>query len=407
MRKGKHSNMRENDFAGAVSGIPAGLIACRLNGRGVHIARIAKNALWLRFSDMEKAEGTLEVCFRQMNGNLHIVTIQDYQTGEAHRDPCGVLLRFSFENAGFAREYHRAMAFYADYVRAFAEEDLSAFLKDNPQSSADPSFDFSSLPAHMELCISLQEPELYDLFLNHSMPDFLRIYAAEKQIHGLGQIRRLYIGNGFCRQLFPDAETLRRLLARAKENGLAVTLVTAPDPRLSDAFLSSYSGEILVNDWGLLYQLQKHSRILPILGTLLNKRRKDPRMLQKPDLHPELLRQNSLNSPDYRAFLAQMGVNRWEFEHCGYDFDLPEGHCSLHLPCYQTNTSVYCPLRAICVHGDRARQSDDDGCPRYCQSQRLIYPDSAGVFARWNSLFSVDARPPDNLSVFDRIVLNL
>ena len=398
------------DFENAVS-VPAGLIACRLNGLQRHISAISENALLLRNVSEDDCRGSLEVRFRDLDGSFHTIKTDAYHAGPAHRDSCGALVRLSISQADYAREFRRAMAFYAEYIRAYSEDDLRSFNHSDVYSeddfSQDPDLSFLRLPWDREIALSLHEPALCALYLNHPLEDFLRVYSREKKIPQIKKIHRLYIGNSFCRQLFPDPQTLTKLLDRAGEDGLCVTLATAPDPRIPDEFLRSCSGELLVNDWGLLHRLQNFPQIEPVLGTLLNKRRKDPRMHSKPDLRPELLRENSLNSPEYRAFLKDLGVSRFEFERCGYDYDLPSGKCSLHLPFYQTNTSVYCPIRALAEHGDRGCQSDDSFCLRPCLSGGVHYPAYLKLFSRWNSLFALDDRPLDSLPGFDRIVLNL
>lgn len=391
--------------------VPAGLVACRLNGVQRHISAISEKSLCLRIEDGARAEGALEVCFRSPDGRWETVSINDYHAGPVRRDFCGGLIRLSFSSAPYAVCLRKALSFYADYIRAFSEGDVQSLSSypANLDGVFGPSADFSHLhlPTDREICISLQEPGLYSLYLNHPIQDFLSAYSAEKQTPKITSLHRLYIGNGFCRRLFPERQTLAQLLSKAASENLAVTLVTAPDPRIPEEILAAYSGEMLVSDWGLLHRLQKHPQIEPVLGTLLNKRRKDPRMCCKPDLNPDLLRQSSVNSPEYLAFLQSLGVCRVEFERCGYAYDLPACKCSLHLPFYQTNTSVYCPTRALCEHGDRGAQTDDGGCPGYCLSNGIIFPAHLKLFARWNSLFAVDDRPPDFPPGFDRIVLNL
>ena len=403
--------MMRDDAPAAVSGIPAGLISCRFGGKQLHISRIAKNALWLRAEQRLEPKGALEVCFRRMDGAWKNIIIEDYQTGEAHRDACGVLTRFCFCNEEFEREFNSAMAFYAGYIRAYSEGDVQSLTEypDCLEESWGRDFDFAwlSIPDDKEICISLHEPALYELYLNHGSEDFLRAYSRGKGIAQLRRMDRLYIGNGFCRQLFPEKEYLGKMLRKAEGEGIAVTLVTAPDPRLPEVILQDYSGEMLVNDWGLLCRLRSYPKIEPLLGTMLNKRRKDPRMRYKPDLNEEFFRESSVNSPEYRDFLHGFGVNRMEFERCGYDFVLPEGKNSLHLPWYQINGSVYCPLRALCEHGDRAHQGDDGGCPQYCRNNRLLYPGHLKMMGRWNGLFALDDRKTEDFSGADRVVLNL
>ena len=83
------------------------------------------------------------------------------------------------------------------------------------------------------------------------------------------------------------------------------------------------------------------------MGTLLNKRKKDPRLSylkgRLPDKDTGLLAENSLNADFYQKALEKnLGFVRYEWESCGYPQRFPEGKNSLHLPFYQTNTSQYC-----------------------------------------------------------------
>ena len=52
----------------------------------------------------------------------------------------------------------------------------------------------------------------------------------------------------------------------------------------------------------------------------------------------------------------EYGIQRFEWESCGYEQQISPGKNSLHIPFYQTNTSQYCPLGAVCETGERGRQ---------------------------------------------------
>ena len=151
--------------------------------------------------------------------------------------------------------------------------------------------------------------------------------------------------------------------------------------------------EIVVNDWAMVEMLcGKTSRLHPVLGTLLNKRKKDPRMKYKSgDI--SLFQRNSLNAKFYRDFLAkEFHIHRYEWESCGYEQQIPPGKNSLHIPFYQTNTSQYCPLGAVCETGERGRQKLAKKCPGYCTEYALLYPEHLHMIGRYNSLFGIDMR---------------
>ena len=73
---------------------------------------------------------------------------------------------------------------------------------------------------------------------------------------------------------------------------------------------------------------------VPVLGILLNKRRKDPRLHYKTETMAQIgaeteskfLEENSLNADFYRKYLEkEYGIVRYEWESCGYDMALPPG----------------------------------------------------------------------------------
>ena len=174
--------------------------------------------------------------------------------------------------------------------------------------------------------------------------------------------------------------------------------------------------EIVVNDWAVVEMLHgKTTRLCPVFGTLLNKRKKDPRMKYKSgDI--SLFQRNSLNAKFYRDFLAEeFHIHRYEWESCGYPQEFPPGKNSLHLPFYQTNTSQYCPLYALCTTGDRGMQQLAEYCPKFCEKYALLYPEHLHMMGRYNSLFGVAKTFLESPEMWkkikgikpDRIVVNL
>ena len=71
---------------------------------------------------------------------------------------------------------------------------------------------------------------------------------------------------------------------------------------------------------------------------------------------------------------------------------IPDGHHSLHLPFFQTNTSQYCTLYAVCRYGDRGKQKLPENCPNYCDKKVFLYPKHLKMVGRYNSLFGYDEK---------------
>lgn len=171
--------------------------------------------------------------------------------------------------------------------------------------------------------------------------------------------------------------------------------------------------ELVVNDWGMLQRAFASKLFKPgqiVLGTLLNRRRKDPRMAYKAGLtgHENLLSRNNLNDPLWIAFLNELGIERFEFESCSLPVKVSAGRHSLHFPFYQTNLSLWCPIRALCLHGDRGVQADAPFCEHACENNYLLYPEHLRMLGRGKALLALDETRSalSDPTAFDRWVLN-
>lgn len=300
-----------------------------------------------------------------------------------------------------------------------------------------------------ELALTIDRPELYNDFLQKDGTIFCHDYWKNNFLehHPLSQKQatRLYIGNQFCHNLFPEKKQLFQMLEKAFENKLAVTIAftyirdqlleetdellqelevwcqsrekeagkeqevyfTAKKEQIITENLSNpinqkkkesetkYDLEIIVNDWAMPILLQGKPHLKPVLGVLLNKRRKDVRLPYKHGIgnHVDSLAENNLNCGFYQDYLKNtFDIQRFEFESCGYKVTIPDGHHSLHLPFFQTNTSQYCTLYAVCRYGDRGKQKLPENCPRYCNKKVFLYPKHLKMVGRYNSLFGYDEK---------------
>lgn len=313
------------------------------------------------------------------------------------------------------------------------------------QSSSD---DFEE-GLEFELALTIDRPELYNDFLQKDGTIFCHDYWKNNFLehHPLSQKQatRLYIGNQFCHNLFPEKKQLFQMLEKAFENKLAVTiafsyirnhLLEEIDKLLQELEVwcqsrekeagkeqevyfpakkeqiitenlrnpinqkkkeseTKYDLEIIVNDWAMPILLQGKPHLKPVLGVLLNKRRKDVRLPYKHGIgnHVDSLAENNLNCGFYQDYLKNtFDIQRFEFESCGYKVTIPDGHHSLHLPFFQTNTSQYCTLYAVCRYGDRGKQKLPENCQNYCDKKVFLYPKHLKMVGRYNSLFGYDEK---------------
>lgn len=418
-------------------GIPSGLIACRVGEENVHILGISPTSVLLR-SAAPLPSAPISFYFYQIKTGEYLPhPLNDYKAEEARRENGAVLSRFFFSDPVCAALIRRSLNDYARYVETRVEAGASAYgqasvgypleKEDIFPSSLQEARQtwFSALPANAcdaapSFAVSLNCHSLYTLYLTHPADTFMRAYAQSYSIPASflpnHPPERLYIGNEYCRLVFPNSNTLSALLKKAQAEQIAVTLVTAEmrsgEEDRADMLLSlaaEHGLEVEINDWGMLWRAQFFRNDLTLLfGTQLNRRRKDPRMAWKSgsEAHKELLSRNALNDASYRNFLAELGISRFEYESCALPVHPAEGKCSLHLPFYQTNTSLWCPLRALCENGNRGAQQGTRQCPHWCEDNVLLYPTHLKMLGRWNSLLAMDDNPLAFPVGFDRWVFN-
>lgn len=407
-------------------------------------------------------------------GDFEIIQVEDAETERMGAR----LYELHSEKEEFLIELDRLLSDYMHYIRVKTENDeLSAMeemtgvklsdkfhesLKDWQQSmlqSARPvSQPGSALRSQcVELCpakiaVCLDSPHLWKAYLKKTLPEFLEQYWEE---NGLAdsfiarqKITHMYIGNGFCPQLFPGEIQLKEILTKTEKDGLTPVVVFSAMPEhMADDYRNMVKTlltcrqlpELVANDLGFLLMLEElrkeylqqeegqheegfqQREWFPLqLGPLLCKRKKDPRMEWKacPDKEKEANFETAVNGLGYLRYLQERyGAQGISMETCGYPIkvsDIGEGMAAagngaglsltLHLPMYQTNTSGYCTMAALCLTGDRKKQQEIGNCPCYCEEHVVLYPKNSGVIGRWNSLFGCDTEALEVL--YDGIKLN-
>lgn len=270
----------------------------------------------------------------------------------------------------------------------------------------------------------LQMPQEYDLYLSDNMNRILPEFVMKRA-------SRVYIGNEYCPLLLPQREILWKLLFFSASRGYEVTFLF---PVLQESwipYLEEYISElydwcishrmkieVVLNDFGYFPFIEnRKDAFIPCMGTLLNKRRKDPRYIYKSgfDAQKARLEENALNNEKWMRFLENQGIERFEYETCGYRMKIASKRSSLHFPLYQTNTSQHCPLYALAAEGNRGRQKEIRNCSHLCRQFVIMYPEHLSLIGKMNSIFACDMwlmNNPDVLREYieqgvDRFVWNM
>ena len=458
--------------------IPFGLLSGFMDSKEIRITELGENGFRFRFAEECPEPERFRICFYDMKkAGYRKVEIRKFEMNvvagtSAAEERCvqendGSFFReysVRVEQKDYMEEVQRLAGEYNRYIRLKLECDdgelakaltgypaeldevhcesleeqkklwfgeNSSSIRQNPD--ADQSVEESFLDKGTEFALELNNTSLYEEYLRQPLKDFLasywqKNYLTHSWLAGWTP-ERFYIGNQFCHNLFPTEEQLFSIMDKMRSEGLEITLAFS---YIREFMLPSVGKllekvdnwccihgmnvEIVVNDWAVAEMLHgKTSHLCPVFGTLLNKRKKDPRMKYKSgDI--SLFQQNSLNAGFYRDFLAEeFHIHRYEWESCGYPQEFPPGKNSLHLPFYQTNTSQYCPLYALCTTGDRGTQQFAEHCPKFCEKYALLSPEHLYMMGRYNSLFGVDKTLLESPEMWkkikgikpDRIVVNL
>ena len=238
---------------------------------------------------------------------------------------------------------------------------------------------------------------------------------------------RIYFGQEFCQRLLPAPETVRAAGVFARAHAVPLTLVT---PYVTDAGLSavervlavyadSGSGtEVVCNDWGVLHLLRRDfAGLEPVLGRLLNKQKRGPRIMNIIDKVPsptrDYYRRSNLDVPAAVSFLRRQGISRVEFDNLlqGLDFSGadPAVRRSLYLPFAFVSSTRFC-LTAL---ADSEADETTVGvlpCSQPCQRYgfTLVNPVMrVPLLRRGNTVFVINDRIPEAVvqGEVDRLVI--
>ena len=431
-----------------ISMIPFGLLSGFMDGKEIRIIELAEEGFRFRLAEKAASPESFLVCFYDMEqADYHEIEIRNYTIEEDNVS--SELVEFCMEytvlvnSESYRQEVRKLQGQYSRYIRLKLEDDdeeLARALMEYPEKKPVNYYSLEERQNYsLETAIEIDRPELYREYLQNDIKQLIEQCYEWKRItgnqldsnkqndspdnksnigHGLN-LNRIYIGNQFCHLLFPDEKELFMMLEKAYKESLGITIAFSyirefmlkPIEELINRLAQWCKEkdtciEIVINDWAMADIIAKQNAelaikkseainemrqyLIPCLGILLNKRKKDPRFPYKKG-DKSLYSQNNLNADFYRKYLqSEFGIQRYEWESCGYEQEFPQRKNSLHLPYYQTNTSQYCPLYAICTTGNRGIQYLVKECPHYCSIYRLSYSKHLNITGRFNSLVGID-----------------
>jgi len=180
---------------------------------------------------------------------------------------------------------------------------------------------------------------------------------------------RLYFGNEFCQRLIPTKEDMNYVIDFVKKNNTRLSFAT---PYVTDEGVERLEpllellneklpeSEVIINDYGTLELIQERKlKLKPVLGRLLTKQKRGPRIINIMDNLPkpaiEHFRKSNAEVPVFQEFLIKNGFDRVELDNLlqGIEDDLSKSEikASLYFPYAYVTTTRFC-LTAICDKKD-------------------------------------------------------
>lgn len=234
--------------------------------------------------------------------------------------------------------------------------------------------------------------------------------------------QRLYFGNEFCERLIPGRDELRRAAGWAEAHSIPLTLVTpyvtdegleAIRQLLKEAGALSCLDEIVFNDWGVLALLgATGERFAPVLGRLLTKQKRGPRILNMMEKVPFPMlahfRRTSADSDSFSSFLRERGIKRIELDNLLQGIErTSDTPASLHIPYAYVSTTRYCLTAFAGSKNPYFRKIGP--CNRQCRQYSFELSNRGmpvTLLLKGNTYFFENPSLPDNLEKLgvDRIV---
>jgi len=235
---------------------------------------------------------------------------------------------------------------------------------------------------------------------------------------------RLYFGNEFCQRLIPPLEDLKVIRDFVSGHQMSFNLVTpyvtdrgidALRPILEYVIKNFSDAEIVINDWGIFRLLRREfNHINLILGRLLTKQKRGPRILNLKDKVPQdtiqHFQESNIDVPILSEFLINNGIKRVELDNLLQGIfrkDTCFLKASLYFPFAYVTTTRFC-LTASSETG-RKFLRNIPSCNKECQKYIFSLRHKnmpVNLFVKGNTQFFKNERLPDNCNNLniDRIV---
>lgn len=227
---------------------------------------------------------------------------------------------------------------------------------------------------------------LSDPWQKTAVLDLNQLRKVMEAVAGKINFTRLYFGQEFCEKALLRPKELLLAIDKAVEHGMEFTLVT---PYVTERGLRELkllfqelvqilpNCEVVVNDWGILHLLKgEFPTLSPILGRLLNKAWRDPRINSYLPIHNQEdffkpFQSSNLTSPLVKDLLESLKIERVELDNLpqGLDARISEmGYLtSLYLPYGCITSGRICLLGSWGLETREKFKAPQSSCGQKCR----------------------------------------
>ena len=237
------------------------------------------------------------------------------------------------------------------------------------------------------------------------------------------EFSRLYFGAETCETKIPSVKDVEKAKSFCEENNLDFSFLTpfSTDQglvKLKQTFsVLSKNDEVVVNDFGVLKEAAD-SKLMPVVGRLLNKQFRDPRIKDFKGIKElsEHLSFSQASVPGFRKILKDFGVKRIELDNLsqgiGTNLSGTGFFASVYYPLVFVSTTRFC-LTANCSKLANSKKVGIFSCSKECLDFRFRFTSkelSEDILLIGNSLFFENAVLPNEKELLakgiDRLVTN-
>jgi len=224
-------------------------------------------------------------------------------------------------------------------------------------------------------------------------------------------IKGVYFGNSYCEHLLPAIKEIAEAKAFCENRHFNFVFVFAPMSQsktkeveyICETLSQKPNSEVVINDFGTLYNVLKYKNLKPILGLNFTKTIKNAFLdsIKQNDIsstqlqnQKRLLSHIEFENKSVREFYTSLNIRRFAIENIALSLDFLDEAPKMYVDFYYPNITIS-NSRACDIAGmfeDKRRYFAYDECPKYCNfaSLEFEHSDVLGLYQRYTTIYKID-----------------